>query len=111
MWCRVTRLRKHGVRLRPSELDQPIEGDLLIRAEGDGRTSFARPVLEAHLRRPQGVSQMMVDVMLPIFDARLIGVDGQTLTLIGTELSTQPDLRVIESVQVWRCEVLARSGD
>jgi hypothetical protein len=105
MWCKLTRLRRKGLRLRPSELEDPIEGDLLIKPEGDGQTSLRRPILEAHLRRPHGVAGMLVDVVLPIFDVRMIGVDGQTLTISGVELSTgpAPELRVTEYVQIWRC--------
>lgn len=50
---------------------------------------------------------MMVSVMTPIFDVRILQLSGTELSLSGIELETVKEaddrLLVFEHMQVWRC--------
>lgn len=109
----VVRLRRAGMRLRPSELEPPVRGMLTVKMDDGRHSSFKRPVLEATLQAPRGVNGQMLDVLLPIFDVRIVAAGGGSMTLQGIELNAVPDdgtHRIYEHVQLWRCvPVLADS--
>lgn len=101
----VVRLRRNGPRLRPSELDLPMEGDLRIQDDGPG--SFKRPLLSAQL---WASTFSVVDrpVGLPLFDPQIVHMEGPTFSLLGIELAAGEG-RVAEHIQVWRCTVVSKA--
>ena len=101
----VVTLRAKGVRLRKGELPAPVRGHLVIEDDPGTATSFKRPIRVAHLYQAIGVQQTRQDVMLPIFDAAVIRIEGEVVTVIGTELASA-DGRVAEHGQVWRCTLV-----
>lgn len=92
----------------------PVRGVLVI-GEGDGpRSSFQREMLTARLQVSRGVNHTVVDALPPLFDVRLLRACGDTLTLIGIELSGKVDRAagqrwMTESVQIWRCTIIGPS--
>lgn len=84
MFVSVVLLRKGGQRLRPSELGQPMEGDLRIQDAGPG--SFKRPGLRAQLWAPT-FNVMDRPVGLPLFDPQIVHMEGPTFSLVGIELA------------------------
>ena len=105
MLCVVTLLRERGRRLKRSELPTPVLGELEV-ALDDGRTSFKRVLMVANLtvERSPGIRQHAV---LPLFDARLAKIEGDAITLIGIELSSEARGPTLEYVQVWQCVPVA----
>jgi len=86
------------MRLRESELEEPMVGDLRI---GDaGATSFKLPTIAAQLWSTR--SSVEVPIGLPIFDPVIVCMERDTFSLRGIELDAS-DRRVTEYVQVWRC--------
>ena len=101
----VVRLREGGMRLRQGELQPAVRGDLEINDDAGTALSFKRPVRMARLTNRIGVQQQRQDALLQIFDARVIRIEDDTLTIIGTELSSQGS-RVTECGQIWRCTLV-----
>lgn len=60
---------------------------------------------QAGLYQQIGVQQTRQDVVKPLFDAQVIRIDGETITLTGIELASAEG-RVVESSQVWRCTLV-----
>jgi hypothetical protein len=109
----VLLLRDHGRRLRRRELTPPVRGVLVV-GEGHGaESSFQREMLTARLCVTRGANSIVVDALLPLFDVRLLRATGDTLVLIGIELSSararDTEWRTTESVQIWRCTLVAPS--
>lgn len=104
----VVRLRDQGVRLRKAELPAPVRGHLVIEDDASTSSSFKRPIRVAHLYQSIGVQLSRQDAMLPIFDAVVIRIEGEVVTVTGTELASGGG-RVAEHGQVWRC-TLAGEG-
>lgn len=100
-------LRTDGLRLRTPELAPPVRGELEL-AHVDGRTtSFKRPTTVAHLYASQGVQQHRQDLVRPLFDARVVAIEGDLITLAGIELTPSADTtRTYAHEQVWRCTVV-----
>ena len=110
--CDVVLLRDRGRRLRRRELKPPVRGMLVV-GEGDGpRSSFKRELLTARLQVCRGANSLVVDALM-LSDVRLLRAIGDTLVLIGIELSSsgnrETGIRVTESVQIWRCTVIGPS--
>jgi hypothetical protein len=101
----VTLLRAKGVRLRKGELPAPARGHLVIEDDPGTASSFKRPVRVAHLYHAIGVQQTRQDLLLPIFDAVVIRIEAEVITITGTELASDGD-RVAENGQVWRCALV-----
>lgn len=56
----------------------------------------------------------MMDVILPIFDVRLLTITGTGITLGGIELCTREidgKRRMVELQQIWRCAFVVDAGD
>jgi hypothetical protein len=106
----VVRLRRAGLRLRPAELASPVRG-LLEFSDDDGRhSSFKRPTRTAHLYERVGVAGVKRGLLVPLCDATVILIEGDTITIVGVELDTRKEmtteaLRVTEFGQVWRCKM------
>lgn len=98
----VVQLRTSGVRRRKIELQPPVRGHLVIDDDAGTSNSFKRPIRVAHLYQAIGVQQTRQDAMLPLFDAVVIRVEGEVITVTGIELAST-DGRVAEHGQVWRC--------
>lgn len=96
----VVLLRRQGVRLRATELDAALVGDLRISDAGD--TSFKRPGLRAQLWAPT-FSAIDRPLGLPLFEPAIIHMGAESFSLSGIELCSA-DGRMREFVQVWRCE-------
>lgn len=104
MQVSVVRLRRIGMRLRPTELDTPLEGDLQI---GDaGATSFRRPALCAQLWVPTHSVSFLRPIGRPLFEPQLVNMAGPTFSLAGLELEVLDGRRVVKHAQIWRCAVL-----
>lgn len=101
----VVTLRAKGVRLRKGELPAPVRGHLVIEDDAGTSSSFKRPIRVAHLYQAIGVQQTRQDAMLPLFDAAVIRIEGEVITLTGIELASE-DGRVAEHGQVWRCTLV-----
>lgn len=101
----VVLLRSAGTRLRKGELPAPLRGHLVIEDDAGTSSSFKRPMRVAHLYHAIGVQQTRQDLLLPIFDAVVIRIEAEVITITGTELASG-DGRVAEHGQVWRCTLV-----
>ena len=101
MLADVVLLRAKGQRLKRRELQPPTRGTLSIKCD-DGQGSFKRPLLVARLWVEQSSLRLRSDVLLPLFDARLVILEDGVLTVSGIELGYVEN-GVVESGQVWRC--------
>ncbi|MDO9148337.1 MAG: hypothetical protein Q7U52_11865 [Hydrogenophaga sp.] len=97
MQCTITQLRRHGMRLKPDELAEPMAGVLTMR-DWTEANSFGRAVRVLELMQPVGTIQQAAAML---FDPELIGLKGGALALRGVELESR-DGRVFEHQQVWR---------
>jgi len=88
------------MRLRPSELEPPVRGHLQLGEEDLHKSSFKRGCVVA---RPQTARTPTIkcDELLPLFDARVLRLEGAQIVIIGTELNTQGGGRVAELGQIW----------
>lgn len=104
----LVRLRAGGLRLRPSELEDPLRGLLVLRDDGGTHSSFKRPIRVAHLYQVVPTwKDGLQDLTKPLFDAEVIRVEDDVITITGVELeSTTGGERVYEHGQVWRCTVV-----
>lgn len=100
LWS-VIRLRRNGVRLRRSQWEPPVTGEL--RLSHMPNSSAGRPLVFAELVEPYGPVHRSITV--PLFEPRLIAIDGHTTVLQGMELASA-DGQVAEHVQVWHCTPL-----
>ncbi|WP_128002208.1 MULTISPECIES: hypothetical protein [Piscinibacter] len=100
----VVLLRDKGMRLRKGELQPAVRGELELGDDSGSGLSFKRPLRVARLYKRIGVQSQRQDALLPLFDARVIRVEDDTLTITGVELSSEGD-RISEFGQVWRCTV------
>lgn len=106
----VVLLRRRGVRLRAPELEQPVRGHLSL-SDQDGRaSSFKRPMRVAHLHEVT-TGQVAREILLPLCDAEVILIEGETFSITGIELESAKDpatgtMRIAEHGQVWRCTVV-----
>ena len=101
----VVTLRARGVRLRKGEPPAPVRGHLVIEDDAGTSSSFKRPIRVVHLYQAIGVQQTRQDAMLPLFDATVIRIEGEVITVTGIELASA-DGRVAEHGQVWRCTLV-----
>lgn len=107
MWARVQLLRRQGARLEEAELDPPVEGELTIAFEESKRPGRP-PIRVANLRAPPvGTQRFERGLLLPLFDARVMSLEGDVLRITGTELG-HVDGRTSEHVQIWRCTFVQR---
>jgi hypothetical protein len=104
MRCRIKRLRDKGVRLKESAIDESFVGELRLRVEESNRSGNP-PRRIATLIDTHGTGQWDRNVVAPLFDPRILSIDGDTITLTGVELESVPE-GVRETVQVWRCQIL-----
>ena len=101
----VVRLRDGGMRLRQGELQPAERGELEITDDSGASLSFKRPVRVARLYKRIGVQAQRQDALLPLFEARVIRVEDETITITGVELSSTGN-RVSEVGQIWRCTLV-----
>jgi hypothetical protein len=105
----VTRLRREGLRLKFAEVSQPVRGILEFTDDDGHHTSFKRPMRIANLYEEVGVQRTRRDLLTPLAEAEVIRVEGPVLTIVGTELKSEPGTyRVREYRQVWRCAIPLR---
>ena len=104
----VTRLRRRGLQLNPDELDPPMRGDLIVKVNRDGVDGLV--VREASLIVYTGLSGTPRSILPRLSDARMVEIEGLTLTLIGVEHDHATNGRGPEHVQVWRCTLLTGLG-
>ena len=104
MLVEVTLMRKHGLRLLEGELAPPVRGELGVSFQGTNPDD-KRPLRVATLRSVQGVAEHRIDLLLPLFDPRIVSITDQRITLTGIELNSEAG-RVSEFVQVWRCRLV-----
>lgn len=97
MRCAVTLLRRHGMRLRPDELGDPVLGELQMRDWAE-QNSFGRAVRVLEVVQPAGT---VGRVAATLFEPALVGVRGGAMVFRGIELQTL-DGRVYEHEQIWR---------
>ena len=69
MRVQVVRIRRHGLRLRPGELDPPETGELRVRFE-DSKSPGKPLRRSAILFRLEGVEQRERGLLAPLFDPR-----------------------------------------
>jgi hypothetical protein len=108
MLCAVSLLRRHGLRLRPSELAPAVSGDLEL-ADHAGASTFGRGMRVANLWQPTHSGTRRA-LLVPLWDPALIWIGPRHLTLIGIELCAR-DGRVAECTQLWRCIPRAAPDD
>lgn len=98
-----------GVRLRKDELNVPVRGDLVIEDHSGEHLSFKRPMRAAHLYQPRDSLQVPgnIDVLPPLFDAQVIKIEGDVITITGLRVAAVEPRRTAEYGQVWRCTVVA----
>lgn len=108
----VVMLRATGLRLRPSELAPAVRGDLVLADDDGHHTSLKRATSVAHLFNVgPGDPRYRGELLRPLFDARVIRIEGDTITVAGIELEASADTtRTSEHGQVWRCTVVTASG-
>jgi len=108
MFVEVTRLRLQGMRLKGSELPPSTSGYLSVISESGAGLSFKRPIMIARLVRKHAsvASGMVMEVLQPLFDVRLIGIEDGRVTLQGVELDSR-DGRMFETMQIWRCRPIS----
>ena len=104
MLVEVTLLRKHGLRLLEDELAPAVRGELSVTFQGTNPDD-RRPLRVAMLRGVQGVAQHRIDLLLPLFDPRIVSITDRRITLTGIELNSEAG-RVSEFVQVWQCRLV-----
>lgn len=108
MWAQVQVLRRKGARLKDAELAPPVEGELSIAFQQlmrDGRP----PIRVATLKTAtSGLQDVCRGLLLPLFDARLLDLEGDAFRLAGIELDRE-DGTTSEHVQIWRCRLHSRS--
>lgn len=102
MHCTVTLLRRKGMRLRPTELPPPIEGELSM-YDWTTQNNFGRPVRCMEVKVAVGT---LMQARAVLFDPELIAVADGALSFRGIELDTA-DGRVFEHEQVWRVKPIA----
>jgi hypothetical protein len=91
--------------LNPDELDPPMRGDLIVKVDRDRLDGLV--VREASLIVYTGLSGTPRSILPRLVDARMVEIEGVTLTLIGIEQDPAANDRGPEHVQVWRCTLLA----
>jgi len=108
----LVKIRAGGLRLRQSELEEPIRGELVLLDDTGTHLSFKRPMKVAHLFQPTaGWQDGRQDATKPLFDAQVLRIEGDVITITGLELeSTTGGERVYEHAQVWRCTVVREPG-
>lgn len=99
MKVHFTLLRRKGMRLRPTELESPIDGELSM-YDWPTANSFGRPVRCMEVKVPVG---SLMQARAVLFDPELIAVADGHLVFRGIELDTL-DSRVFEHEQIWRIE-------
>lgn len=104
MEVEVTRLRRRGHPLDPDELDPPMRGDLIVKVDRDRPDGLV--MREARLIVYIGMPRTPCSILPRLVDARMVEIDGVTLTLIGVERDAAANDRGPEHVQVWRCTLL-----
>lgn len=97
MKCTVTLLRRQGMRLRPTELAEPIGGELSL-YDWATQNSFGRPVRCMEVKVLVGT---LMQAKAVLFDPDLIALVDGCLVFRGIELDTV-DGRVFEHEQIWR---------
>lgn len=106
MWAHVQQLRRQGARLAEAELDPPVEGDLTIAFE-DSKRAGRPPIRTANLQAPPtGLMQFRRGLLLPLFDARVLSLEGNVLRITGVELNGGGGKPISEHVQIWRCSLI-----
>lgn len=93
----VTLLRRKGMRLRPPELEPPIEGELSM-YDWTTANNFGRPVRCMEVKVAAGT---LMQARAVLFDPELIAVADGHLVFRGIELDTI-DGRLFEHEQIWR---------
>ena len=104
MKVHVTLLRRKGMRLRPTELEPAIEGELSM-YDWPTANSFGRPVRCMEVKVPVG---SLMQARAVLFDPELIAVADGHLVFRGIELDTA-DGRVFEHEQIWRTHPVSDS--
>lgn len=110
MRASIVLLRRRGLRLVDGEHEPAVEGELTI-GFAPNRKAGQPPLREASLTILQGASQTRVTALLPLFDARVVSLVDNVLTVTGIELNADSSsgvTRVSEHVQVWRCTLMCR---
>lgn len=93
----VTQLRRHGMRLRPDELGEPVVGELQMR-DWNEQNSFGRSVRVLEVVQPAGT---VGRAALTLFEPDLVGVKAGAMVFRGIEIESR-DGRVYEHEQIWR---------
>jgi hypothetical protein len=109
----VTRLRRHGQRLKADAHDGPYVGDLRVDFEVNKKPGKP-PRREAHLTAAQGTQGTTVDVVAPLFNVTLVSLVNNVITLTGIELHgvrVGEEMEVFEHVQIWRCTLLTPADE
>lgn len=100
MLVKIQRLRDAGVRLKAAELVEPVQCVLLV---GDSPTKLhGRGTRSARALDMQTYGGAQRDVLVPLFEPRLVTVADDWFSLTGIELRATSD-RIAEHVQVWKC--------
>jgi hypothetical protein len=113
MKASITRLRRHGQRLKPESQDGPYVGELSVDFEVNKKPGKP-PRREAHLVAAQGTQGTTVDVVSPLFNVTLVSMVNNIITLTGIELHgvrVGEDMEVFEHVQIWRCTLLTPADE
>lgn len=97
MKCTVTLLRRQGMRLRPTELANPISGELGM-YDWVTTNSFGRPVRCMEVKVQVGT---LLQAKAVLFDPDLIAIVDGCLVFRGIEVNAV-DGRVFENEQIWR---------
>lgn len=109
MQASVVLKRRRGLRLLDSEIEPAVSGDLTIAFEHRaGKASIKVAALTDYA----GFSNTSRKMLVPLFDVRIVSLEGKVLTLSGIELSADPQnaMRVSENIQVWECTLGVRSS-
>lgn len=108
MKCAIVALRRGGMILKASELAEPVEGQLDVMDAGllvkDGKPQ--RFMRAAHFRTDDGEHTYMRQAMPPLFDPRIVKLEGRELILEGVQLACDGAKGPMhEHVQVWQCKI------
>ena len=85
-----------------------MRGDVIVKVDRNRLDGLV--VREARLIVYTGMPRMPCSIVPRLVDARMVEIEGVTLTLIGVERDAAANNRVSEHVQVWRCKLLTGVG-
>lgn len=105
MQASVVLKRRRGLRLLPDEIEPAVAGDLTVTLQHRPERASIKV---ANLIDYTSYSSTLRKILVPLFDARIVSLENNVLTISGIELSADAEnaMRVSENIQIWECTLL-----